>query len=382
MMKNKNILMLMIMFLVVNYSYSQEDLRSKRYQKVLTNAVQNGLPSITVMIKSANGERWYGNAGVKSIENNQPIDLNESYRLASITKLFTSVIILQLIDEKKLKLEDNISKYLDNETISKIPNINKITIYHLLSHSSGIYSFSENNKFWKHAFLEGGLSRTWTPTELINYIEKKKPVSKPVKPFSGFFYSNTNYILLGLIIENVTQNTLSSEYHKRIFEVLKMDNTFLEGYDYLERLPINTYAIPNWRVLKVARSKFKIKEVREDKLLNISDKYSLFNSWAWAAGGISSSISNLSSFLDALKEGVLLTENSQKIFSKLYTSKEREVVFFGGTGGSEGIQATMLYVQPQNVDIIILINSSGNKKGVNLGSVFRKLIKIASTNEK
>ena len=376
----KNFFTIIILLLLIKFGYSQEVSHTNQYQEVLNNATQNGVPSITAMVKSANGKTWFGMAGVKSIENNQALELNESYRIASVTKLFTAVVVLQLVDEEKLNLEDKISGFLDKDIQSRIPNIENITILHLLSHSSGIYSFTENNNFWKEAFFKEGLSRTWRPTELINYIENKKPVNQPVEPFGEFFYSNSNYILLGMIIEKVTKNTLSFEYNRRIVEILKMNDTFLEGYDHKGRLPINTYAVPKWGFLKSARSKFKLKDVREDKLINISDKYPLFNSWAWAAGGISSSINDLSSFLFALKKGVLLSETNQKVFSKLYTSKDNKTTFFGGTGGSEGIQATMLHILPQDIDIVILINSSAHDKKVSLGSVFKKLVNIASQN--
>lgn len=313
--------------MITNLVYAQEATLSNQYQEVLNNAVIQGVPAITAMISSKE-EQWYGKAGVENIENDQPLKLTESFRMASITKLFTAVVVLQLVDEEKLRLNDNISMYFDKGIRSSIPNIEKITIRHLLSHSSGIYSFTENSEFWKKAFFKEGLSRTWKPTELINYVKNKKPVSQPMEPFSEFFYSNTNYILLGMIIEHITQNNLSFEYNKRLFEALKMKDTFLEGYDYLERLPVDTYAVPRWSILKSSRSKFKMKEVREDKLINISKRFTLFNSWAWAAGGISSNIYDLSSFLDALKEGVLLSKKSQEVFSKLYTSKDNGTVFF------------------------------------------------------
>ncbi len=362
----------------VNMLYSQAETNS--YQKILDDATQKGLPAIVAAVQSPNAPLWQGKSGLSNIEGNIPLNINESFRLASITKLFTAVIILQLVDEKKITLTHPIATFLDPGIKSKIPNVNQINILQLLSHSSGIYSFTENNQFWKNCFYNGGMSRTWKPEELLSYIENKKPVSQPLAPFDKKFYSNTNYILLGMIIENITQNTLANTYKERIFNPLKMQDSFLEGFDTQGRKTIDSYAIPNSFFLKSAIKKNDIKKLRKDKLINLSNSYKLFNSWAWAAGGISSNIKDLFSFLSAVKQGSLLSEDTQKVLVDLYSAQENGMRFFGATGGSDGIQATMLHLMPQDLDIIILINSSGHKNN-NLGTVFRALVK-ATPNSK
>jgi D-alanyl-D-alanine carboxypeptidase len=180
-----------------------------------------------------------------------------------------------------------------------------------------------------------------------------------------------------MIIEKITGNSLSDEYQKRIFTPLRMNHTFLEGYDNQVRNPINSYAIPNSFFLKSAMKKRGIKKVKGSELINLSQEYPLFNSWAWAAGGISSNVNDLSSFFSALRNGELLSNDSQKELLRLNSSEDKGITFFGGTGGSDGIQATMLHIMPSDIVIIILINSSGHKQ-VNLGSVFVELFKTAS----
>jgi len=351
--------------------------KSDSYQAVLNDAHKNGLPAIVALVQTQGEQLWKGKSGVRSLENATPLDIDHSFRLASISKIFTSVVILQLIDEKKLALSDTISNFLDPEIKNKIPHANNITIHHLLSHSSGIYSFTENNKFWKECFFNGGMTRTWLPTELIRYIENKKPVHQPVAPYSKKYYSNTNYILLGMIIEKITNNSLSNAYQKRIFTPLKMNHTFLEGYDHQGKSALDSYATPNSFFLKSAKRKRGIKKISGSKLMNLSKEYKLFNSWAWAAGGISSTVTDLSAFLSALKKGKLLRNDTQKILLRLNSSHNKGITFFGGTGGSDGIQATMLHLMPSDINMIILINSTGHKN-VNLSAVFTKLFKIAS----
>lgn len=358
-------LALLISFTITTHGQTKGD----KYQDVINDAHKKGIPAIVALVQSKSEKVWKGKSGVSNID--------QSFRTASISKIFTTVVILQLIDEKKIALSDTISKYLDKEINDKIPHVNNITILHLLSHSSGIYSFTENNKFWRECFFNGGMARTWSPIELMSYIENKKPVSKPKSPYSEKYYSNTNYILLGMIIEKVTNNSLSEEFQNRIFTPLNMNHTFLEGYDNQSRNSIDSYAIPNTRFLKSAMKKRGIKKVKGSKLINLSKEYKLFNSWAWAAGGISSNVKDLSLFLTALRKGILLKKDTQKILQRLNSSQDKGITFFGGTGGSDGIQATMLHLMPSDINIIILINSSGHKH-VNLSSVFVELFKIAS----
>ena len=107
------------------------------------------------------------------------------------------------------------------------------------------------------------------------------------------------------------------------------------------------------------------------------DKVPVNNSWAWAAGGISSNLNDLALFLSAIRNQKLLNGDTQKILLLLNSSKDKGFDFFGGTCGSDGIQVTMLHLMPNDVVIIILINSSGITD-VNLSSVFIELFKIAS----
>lgn len=368
-------LLFLASLLSVNSLYSQS--KGDKYQEILGKAHDSGLPSITAIVQSPGEKEWRGKSGVGNIENAIPIDINQTFRLASISKIFTSIVILQLVDENKVKLTDSISKYLDAETQTKIPNVNSITILHLLSHSSGIYSFTENNRFWKECYLNGGMSRTWRPNEILRYIENKKPVSKPLEPFSKKLYSNTNYILLGMIIERITNNTLNMEYQNRVFTPLKMNDTFLEGYDSQGRKPVDSYVVANSSILKSAVKKKNIQKVNGSQFINLSQEYEQYNSWAWAAGGIASNLNDLALFLSAIRNRELLSSDTQKVLLLLNSSKDKGIAFFGGTGGSDGIQATMLHLMPSDVVIIILINSSGNEKN-NLSSVFAELFKIAS----
>ncbi|MCP4438718.1 MAG: serine hydrolase [Aureispira sp.] len=137
------------------------------------------------------------------------------YRIGSITKSFTAVIIMQLIEEKKLSLDTKISAYLPN-----IPNANTITIEHLLRHKSGLFNITESPTFltWMESFH--------TRNEMINLIISSGTVFSPGKKKK---YSNTNYILLSIIAEKIEGAKYAQILEERIFSKCQLANTYYGG---------------------------------------------------------------------------------------------------------------------------------------------------------
>lgn len=158
---------------------------------------------------------WYGVSGVSHAD--VPITRDMAFSAGSITKTFTAVTILQLVDEGELDLDDPIHKHLGN-----YPFINPdITIRQLLNHTSGIFNVTENPAFWSSVFTESNTLRSIDET--INKFNQAPYYSKG----SGWHYSNTGYNLLKLIIKNVTGNDLAYEYRTRIFNRYDLDKSFL-----------------------------------------------------------------------------------------------------------------------------------------------------------
>ena len=137
------------------------------------------------------------------------------YRIGSITKMFTAVMVMQLVEEGKLKLTDTLDKFFP-----QIPNASKITIEQMLSHRSGIHSFTSDADFG-----------TWmmnpkTPTELLEIIAKGKP---DFEPDARGAYSNANYILLGYIVEKADKQPYQTALKERITSKIGLKDTYLGG---------------------------------------------------------------------------------------------------------------------------------------------------------
>ena len=139
------------------------------------------------------------------------------HRLGSITKQFTAMLIMQLMEEGKLKLDVPMTKYLPEYPKE---NGDKITIHHLLTHTSGLPNYTSFPSFF------GDTSRDpYTPQEFVSYFADS---TLNFEPGEKFAYSNSGYFLLGYIIETVTGNTYEDELRTRIFNPLAMDDS---GYD-------------------------------------------------------------------------------------------------------------------------------------------------------
>jgi D-alanyl-D-alanine carboxypeptidase len=128
--------------------------------------------------------------------------VEDAFHIASINKTFTAVAVLRLVDEHKLSLSATLKQCL-GEAVAQIPNAEKITVAQLLDHSSGIYATNNDMDYLTTVIgPKADPARVWTPAELIALASKDR--SKPSgEPGQGHYYADTNYILLGMIVEGV-----------------------------------------------------------------------------------------------------------------------------------------------------------------------------------
>jgi D-alanyl-D-alanine carboxypeptidase len=195
------------------------------------------LPGVSVSVIAPDGTTWTGTEGFSNLEANTPLNPDDRFVIASITKMFMATTVLQLVEEEKLSLDDTMSQWLP-DIASQIPNGDIITVGQLLNHTSGIREVNDELVDAIEAKPERALEE-WTTEELIALIYDKAPTSEPGQ--SG--YSNTNYLLLGEIVEAATDSTLNAQLESRIFEPLGLDNTF---YDLPSEIPggyVNGYQL-------------------------------------------------------------------------------------------------------------------------------------------
>ena len=193
----------------------------KQLQDVLDNGIKkiNG-KGISVAIIVPKYKMWVGVSGVS--HGTTPITPDTLFDIGSTTKNLVAALTLKLAEEGKLALDDPLHKWLPD-----YPNIdNTITIRQLLNHTSGISNIK--GKSFIQPILKNP-EKYWTPKEVITTFVRKPQFPKG----TGWHYSNTGYILLGMIIEKATRSKLSVELRKRFWSPLGLNSTFLGGEEML-----------------------------------------------------------------------------------------------------------------------------------------------------
>jgi CubicO group peptidase (beta-lactamase class C family) len=165
---------------------------------------------------------WRGGSGPATLHGPRPAPVDGSFRADSVTKSFTAVVVLQLVTEQRLRLTDSIERWLPG----LLPHGERITIEHLLRHTSGLHEYAEGT-FTDAESLLPIRYRTWTPRELVELAVRRLP--DPAPQPGSFAYSNTDYILLGMIIDRVTGRSYQQEMTARILQPLGLRHTSLPG---------------------------------------------------------------------------------------------------------------------------------------------------------
>lgn len=212
----------------------------KTSQDIINKTVDNKLVFGAVISIQKGSENWTGSAGNLSVES--------KYFIASTTKLYITSIILKLRAEGKLSLDDKISKYLSSDIIDGLHIFkgndysNEITIKQLLSHTSGLPDYFEDKKENGKSLLEeltSGNDQSWSFDDAIRLSKKMKPNFKPGEKGKAY-YSDTNFQILGKIIETITGKSLSQVLDELILQPLALKNTYLYS-NSKDTLPATIY---------------------------------------------------------------------------------------------------------------------------------------------
>jgi CubicO group peptidase (beta-lactamase class C family) len=182
---------------------------------LLAKMQQLHIPGALIFVDLPGQGSWTTALGTSDLATHAPMNVNSHMRIASITKTMTATIILQLVDAGKLRLDDPVSTYQP-----QVPNGAHITIRELLNMTSGLFNYAEDEGFL-HAW-QADPGKVWNPQEELAIAFKHAPYFAPGK---GFHYSNTNYRLLGLIIEQLTHQPVEEVFQQRIFTPLKMNES-------------------------------------------------------------------------------------------------------------------------------------------------------------
>jgi len=345
----------------------QDDYAEALY-RALTSELQAALEDVVVnpqatfpgaLLYVSNPEfgTWTLSSGIGDVETDSPMRPDDKFRVGSIMKPFISVVTLQLVEEGLFSLDDTLPDVLPEGIIARFPDTDSITVRMLLSHRSGIADFMIPAVIGE---LAANPSKVWEVEEFLDIAAAQEPTFAPGE---GMAYSNTNYNLLGLVIEEATGRPWRVEVRERVIEPLNLENTLL--------LEPGDISIPG----NHARG-YVLGEMvgMPGELLDFTE---VDGSFVGGSGGCTlvSTTSDLAKFMDALMAGELF--QNEGTLTEMMDFQEAPgfggmvgyglglmkfmlpsgVELYGHSGGAPGYYSMMGYLPVEDITFVMLSNS-------------------------
>ena len=326
----KLILTAVLLLSVIQSGRSQTNFDKTRLDNYFSVLEENNKFMGSVAV-SKNGEIIYSKTvGFSDLENNIKANENSKYRIGSITKSFTAVLILKAVEEKRLDLNQTIDKYFPI-----IENANKITVKNLLSHRSGIHNFTDDKDYltWN--------TQPKTEEEMVSIIAKG---GSDFKPDHKTNYSNSNFVLLTYILEKTFLKPYSDLLQELIVKPIGLTNTYVFGKIDPSNNECKSYSFSGtWKL-----------EAETDATIPLG------------AGAIISTPSDLTKFSDALFGGKLLKPESLEIMKKtkeglgigMFQIPFYKSIGYGHNGGIDGFSSEYSYFSDNEISYALTSNGT------------------------
>ncbi|MDX3537795.1 serine hydrolase [Streptomyces sp. MB09-01] len=249
--------------------------------QALRNTTAAGAPGAMARVTGPEGTRTSA-VGVRDRGTDAPMNTQARFRIGSVTKTFSSVVLLQLVGEGRIGLDTSVNHYLPG----LLPD-DGITVRHLLSHRSGLADYTDPMFERTVPGFEAVRNRVFSYRELVD-LSLKQP--RTGKPGAAYGYSNTNFVVVGMLIEKATGNPVAKEYERRIIKPLQLKNT--------------SYVHPDTRIGGVHARGYLHPDEAGAPLVDSTEQTA---SWAQSAGAVISDAADLNTFTSALLSGRLLS---------------------------------------------------------------------------
>ena len=297
--------------------------------------IATGAKGISASIGVPDNGIWCSARGITGNTSKEKITSDLKFFAGSIGKIFTASVILNLIEEDRLSLENSVEKWFP-----EISWASHVTINHLLTHTSGIASFDNTKEYESYKYLYRN------PEELLSYVTKKELLFESGKHYA---YSNTGYLMLGIIIERVTGRSYREAVEHYIINKMNLDKTDVITSETMKHLIVKGHHKGN--VLSEA----------ENSVV------------PFAAGSIAATPRDLIIFFQALMSGRLLSQGSLQImFSDMNLMTVTQSTYYGKgmvaaletpvgniighTGGIKGFGASLFYHPKRNIFVCVMMN--------------------------
>ncbi len=337
-------------------------------------------PGATFGVVFENGEAFGLAVGYSDRDTKTAMKPDDRMLAGSTGKTFAIATALQLVKEGKIGFDDKIEKYFGTEIwFTRLPNSKDITVRQLMNHTSGLVRYEFKDQFTKD--LTANPEKVWKPAELVAYLLDEKP---PFEAGKGWDYSDTNYIVLGMIIEKVTGKKFYDEAIRRFVKPLKLTNTIPQDGLRLKGV-VQGYAGPN--------NPFGGK----DEMIH-DGKFAINPQFEWTGGGWASTSEDLARWAKLMYEGKafdasLLPAMLDGVPAKLGPNVKYGLgviirptqagVTFGHSGFFPGYVTDMMYFPDLKIAVAVQVNTSapgmfGGKSPARMLVETSELIKAAS----
>ena len=316
--------------------------REAKLQRALDQVVSAGAPGAVLLVRDGDHTIRL-TSGYGNLKPRTPMRAADRFRVGSITKAFVATVVLQLVAERKLRLVDSVERWLPGV----VPNGKRITVRQLLNHTSGLFDAGGDTGFVTAAFRDP--LRDWAPRRIVAIATAHKPY---FAPGTGWAYSNTNYFVLGLIVEAATGHSLASELRHRIFAPLRLRGTSLPAAPRIAGGHAHGYFLHPLEDVTVGSP-----------------------SIVWASGALVSNVADLARFFRALLGGRLLRADLLRAMETMVPASlalTGEFAYglglvkvpgpcgalWGHTGGSPGYVADALNSKNGRRQVVVLVNAT------------------------
>jgi len=322
------------------------------FQDLLNRYVRMGLPGVVMFVRTPHG-LWNGAAGYAKLETGVPMQPTHRHFAASVTKMYIAAAVLLLAEDGIIDLDARISRYLPVGIYGDIDNGAGATVRQLLGHTSGIASFTDAFDYELDTLNDP--MGSFPPDRLLAYIHGESALFAPGK---GYFYSNTNYLLLALLMDGVTGASHANVISERILQPLELNATYYKNEPGYPRPPglVNSY-----------------QDLAGDgRLMNVTDMTVHYTDMFMGNTGLIASSADFAAFLEALLDGRLINEASLAEMQKrsrcdcyglgLHFIETPYGPGVGHSGGDFGILSEVRRFPDKNATLVLLVN--GGDSGI------------------
>ena len=313
-----------------------------------------GPPGGTMAARQGQTRLWVSAVGLSDMDQKTAMKPGDRLRIASLSKTFVAALVLLLEQEKLLTVEDKLSRW-----IPTFPNGGGIALYQLMNHTSGVFNFTDSAKLQK--------DKATTAQQMVQIAIDEGP-SFP--PGTQWGYSNTNYVLLGMVIEEAAKTTWHGALRKRLLEKHGLKDTFAEGYETITGGMVKGYGLAGGKTLK---------EVTND----------IHPTVPGPAGCMVSTVADLTLFFNLLHTGAIISKASLEKMRRTYNHKLDDNASYGlglvisqsggetfycHDGGIDGFSSSTCYWDSRGTSVSVLFNASEASSGALISDAFKALL--------